>query len=331
MEALNELNHLAEIINCSDDSFVLISHVGPDGDNIGSLVGLALGLLQLKKKVTVINVDQTPKKYHFLEKYITISNAKEYQEQGGSLIVLDCPDLKRTGLPEGLIKSFVKIVNIDHHISNIFFGDINLVDTRAAATGEIVFKLLQKLNINFTPELSTALYTAIMTDTGSFRFENTTGFSLETGAFLINHGADLNRINLEVYETFTPASIRFMAAALNKLEIAQSGTIAWIIVSNEMYKQFGVNEDDFEGLVNYAKSIAGIEVAFLVKEVEDGTLKVSLRSKGVVDVNEIAAKFGGGGHKKAAGFTTGNYKAYQSLIKEILLETNKILAPGVIK
>jgi phosphoesterase RecJ-like protein len=328
MEVLNQLNQLADIIKSSEDNYVLISHVGPDGDNIGSLVGLALGLLQLKKKVTVINADPTPKKYHFLEKYISIAAAKEYQEQDGSLIVLDCPDLKRTGLSDGAISSFSRMVNIDHHISNIFFGDLNLVDTSAAATGEIVFKLLQNLNIDFTPEISTALYTAIMTDTGSFRYENTTGFSLETGAFLINHGADLNKINVEVYETFSPASIRFMAAALNKLEIAQGGTIAWIIVTNEMYKQFGVNEDDFEGLVNYAKSIAGIEVAFLVKEGEDGTLKVSLRSKGVVDVNEIAAQFGGGGHKKAAGFKTGNYSNYESLVKDILFETSKMLASG---
>ncbi|MBS4024844.1 MAG: bifunctional oligoribonuclease/PAP phosphatase NrnA [Clostridia bacterium] len=328
MEVLNELNKLADIIKSSEDNYVLISHVGPDGDNIGSLVGLALGLLQLKKKVTVINADPTPKKYHFLEKCISISAAKEYKKQDGNLIVLDCPDLKRTGLSEDAISSFSRVVNIDHHISNILFGDINLVDTSAAATGEIVFKLLQKLNIDFTPDISTPLYTAIMTDTGSFRYENTTGFSLETGAFLINHGADLNKINVEVYETFSPASIRFMAAALKKLEIAQIGTIAWIIVTNEMYKQFGVNEDDFEGLVNYAKSIAGIEVAFLVKEGEDSTLKVSLRSKGVIDVNEIAAKFGGGGHKKAAGFMTGDYSNYESLVKDILFETSKMLASG---
>ena len=298
------------------EDIILISHINPDGDNVGSLVGMALGLTQLGKRVTIVNHDNTPQKLKFLTELYPVIVCQDLNNFSGKIITLDCTEWSRTGfdaLPDGLSI----IMNIDHHVSNLNFAKVNLVDTGAAATGEIVYKLLKQMGATFTPQLSTALYTALMTDTGSFRFSNTTPFTLETAAVLLGTGADTETINVSIYETSSLGYIRFLAAALNVLEISKEGKIAWIGISSKMMDEHGVSVEECENLVNYAKAINGVEVAFLIKETPDNKLKVSFRSKGMLDVNKIAAEFGGGGHQRAAGCIVAETKM-EDLINKIL-------------
>ncbi len=322
MSTLTQYQKAIEALSEHED-IILISHINPDGDNLGSLVGMALGLTQLGKRVTIINHDNTPQKLKFLTELYPVTVCQDLNNFSGKIITLDCTEWRRTGfdvLPDNLSI----IMNIDHHVSNLYFAKVNLVDTAAAATGEIVYKLLQQMGVTFTPQLSTALYTALMTDTGSFRFSNTTPFTLETAAVLLGNGADTETINISIYETSSLGYIRFLAAALNVLEISKEGKIAWIGISSKMMDEHGVSVEECENLVNYAKTINGVEVAFLVKETQDNKLKVSFRSKGALDVNKIAAEFGGGGHQRAAGCIVADTQM-ETLINDILNTVNKQL------
>ncbi|MDW7674306.1 MAG: bifunctional oligoribonuclease/PAP phosphatase NrnA [Bacillota bacterium] len=322
MSLSQEINKFKELVNNEND-FILISHVSPDGDNIGSIVALALGLQQLGKKVVAVNTDPTPSKYRYLTDFFPIFERGTLENLQGVLITLDTTDMARTGLEEAL--TYPKIINIDHHISNSQFGDINIVDTEAAATGEIVFKLLEHLQVAITRDIATGLYTALMTDTGSFRFSNTTSYTHNTAAALLEAGADLELINSQIYETVSLSSLKFTAAALNKLQINQQGTVGWIELDDSLFEKFAVNYDEGEGLVNYVKSVSGVEVAFILKELKEREIKISFRSKGLVDVNQIAAKFGGGGHKKAAGCHIINYQSKEKVLQSILERINQYL------
>lgn len=323
MNNSTDLNEMAHILN-QNDNFILISHINPDGDNIGSMVGLYLALKQKNKNVKVINADSTPKKYQFLTKCCPIGSLNELENIKGPIITLDCTDLSRTGIKDiDKIASMHLIINIDHHISNKYFGNYNLVDAHAAATGEIIFNLIKSMEVDITPEIATALYTAIMTDTGSFRFTNTTAFSLETAGFLLKSGADLAVINTAVYETYSLEYMRFLGFALGQLELSEDGKIAWIEIKQEMLDKFNTKKDESEGLVNYAKSIDGVEVAFVINQLPDNSYKVSFRSKGNVDVNKIAGNFGGGGHQKAAGCIVGHYPTSKILREHIVTEIKK--------
>ena len=277
---------------------LIISHVDPDGDSIGSALALERLLSKLKIKSTLISVDGVPKVYRFLpgaNRFKKIIPRKICD----LAITIDCGDLKRVG-PFDLKKVTKIIVNIDHHPDNTLFGQINLAEP-ISATAEHIYRLAKLAQIKIDKEMATDLYTAIITDTGNFRYDNTTPEILEAAADLVKSGAKPDRIAHQVYETKTPSALKILGMALAGIEKSKDGKVAWTVITQDMIKKASSSDDELSGLVDYLRSIRGVEVAVLIHENRNGKVKINLRSKEKVNVSEIARKLGGGGHIRAAG------------------------------
>ncbi|MGI6406922.1 MAG: DHH family phosphoesterase [Syntrophaceticus sp.] len=300
----------------SYDNYILTTHLNPDGDALGSLTGLGLALSKTGKNVVMIMPNPIPAAFQFMPGVQQIK--KEVDQSAGfdMAIAVDCTDLNRVG--EQVRDVFLhteNIANIDHHISNRFFGNINIVDPQAAATGEIISDILQKSKIPITPDIATNLYTALVTDTGSFRQQNTTAKSLRTAAFLLDCGAQYRVIQQNLYEQRSLESLRLLVSGLQSISLNESGTIAWMTITQKSLLDSGAAVEDSEGMIEYVKSLKGVEVGILFKEADNGEIKVSFRSKNYLDVNQLASYFEGGGHERAAGCTiSGEIKEVEHLV-----------------
>lgn len=282
------------------ERFVLATHLNPDGDAIGSAVGLGLALRAMGKDVTVYDRDGVPEAYSFLpESGILVSELAPGGYKEAVLIVLDCNTPERAGLDGSL--GFRTTVVIDHHQTGTDFGDIRWVEPREAATGIMVYRLITALGVEVTREIATNLYAAVAIDTGIFRYQNTTADVLEVGAALVRAGADPADIAEKLYQSWSAARFRLFSMAMSEMEMA--GPIAMIHVTLDMHEQTGTVAAETETFVNYPLVMDSVTVSVLLKEKEDGLWKVSLRSKGDVDVSGVAAMFSGGGHRNAAGCT----------------------------
>jgi len=281
-------------------TFIVTSHISPDGDSLGSLLAMAHALSVYDKVVIPIVNDDIPKKYTFLPGADLIKTDDAYMKRADVLIALDCGDENRLGFKNDLKQYAKKIINIDHHKSNTFFGDLNIVDSAASSAGEIVYQLLEgKLNIDY--ETSLCLYTSIVTDTGSLRYANTTSTTLKILADLVDNGVKPDVVSRHVFEQRSLESVNLLALALGNLKIFEDGKVACIFVTQDMLRASGAKEEDTEGIINYAREIEGVEVGILFKEQADSTVKIGLRSNRKVDVRKIAESFKGGGHIRAAG------------------------------
>lgn len=287
------------------NNFLLVSHLNPDGDAIGSLLGLGLVLKELGKKVAIASPYPIPRTFTFLPGFELIQPPGSLSDMVFDIgVVLDCTDVERTGLEiEGLLKKTAILVNIDHHISNKEFGNLNLVDAHAAATGELIYEMLEDMKAPLTPEIATNLYVAIVTDTGSFQHQNTTERCHRNAASLLKLGAAHTRVYQYLYEERSLKSIRLLEKCLRTLSVSEDGMVAWMTVPQKYLVETGCGIEDCEELSDYPKSISGVEVGILFKQISNNEVKVSFRSKNYVDVNSLAASFGGGGHERAAGCT----------------------------
>jgi len=279
--------------------FLVTSHARPDGDAIGSTLALAHILRKMGKSAEIVLGDPVPLLYHPLPGSETIVRSTQVNGDYDAVIILECDSVQRTRL-HGLENQF--LINIDHHASSRPFANINWIDPSAVATAELIFRLAQAAQVKITPEIATCLYTAVLTDTGSFCYAPTNACTFELAKFLVEHGADPGKIAQSVYFSSPMSKMCLLGAALSRLE--RDGEIAWMSVTRHDMERFGALEEDCEGLVNYALSIAGIEVAIFFREVAHERIRVSIRSKGAVNVADIAQKFGGGGHECAGGFST---------------------------
>jgi phosphoesterase RecJ-like protein len=279
--------------------FLVTSHARPDGDAIGSTLALAQILRKMGKSAEIVLGDPVPLLYHPLPGSETIVRSSQVNGDYDAVIILECDSVQRTRL-RGLDNQF--LINIDHHASSRPFANINWIDPSAVATAELVFRLAQAAQVKITPEIATCLYTAVLTDTGAFCYAPTNACTFELAKFLVEHGADPGKIAQSVYFSSPMSKMCLLGAALSRLE--RDGEIAWMSVTRHDMERFGALEEDCEGLVNYALSISGIEVAIFFREVAQERIRVSIRSKGAVNVSEIAQKFGGGGHECAGGFST---------------------------
>ena len=282
------------------DEFLLLSHIHPDGDSIGSLLGLADLLEQLGKTFTITSTDPIPAGYQFLEGVTDINvGAKGLRERYNNVIILDLSDPRRTGCLQRYLKSAVNLITVDHHPGNEFLQP-KYVRTTACATGELIYELFQEAGIRPSRKGAQALYTAIMTDTGRFSYANTTQESLVIAADLVELGADPNSIYENVYQGKPLEFVKLLGKVLDTLQITCNGRVAYLYIDQEMLAQFSIEIGDTEHYISYAQMIEGVEVALLFRELTGGT-KVSWRSKAAVDVSVFAQEFGGGGHKNAAG------------------------------
>ncbi|MCO1601733.1 DHH family phosphoesterase [Desulfosporosinus nitroreducens] len=280
----------------------LFSHVSPDGDCLGSMLAIGLALEKMGKEVSFYNPNPVPSNLMFLPGSSRISQQLP-DPQPETLVFVDCTDLGRVNLLTSDISKVSTILNLDHHISNQHFGHINWVDAQASAVGELALTLINLLGAEIDSEIATNVYTAIVTDSGCFQYGNTTAQTHRLTAELLDLGIDLVSIHHKIFDQKPLSQIKLLQYALNGLEIHAEGQLALMTLSLEDFQKSGAEQELSEGLVNHARSIAGVEAAVLLKEAGPLEIKAGLRSNLWLDVNAIAAKFGGGGHNRAAGCT----------------------------
>lgn len=295
------------------NKFLIISHVNPEGDAVGSTIGLALALKELGKDVTPYLEDQVPAVYSFLPGVDLVTNKVESDDWYDAVFAVDCGKMERLGKGFEKIVNRGIIINIDHHTTNDHFGDINIVEPNACAAGELIYDLLNAASIKITRDIAVNLYVAIHTDTGSFKYSASTPEAFRKAGELVALGADPWEISQHVYESYPLKRIKLLIHVLETLELADGGKIASMVITRNLLNRFQAKEDLVEGFVNYARAIEGVEVALLFKETDAGKYKVSFRSKGNINVADVASSFGGGGHVNASGC---NIRGSLELVKE---------------
>ena len=278
------------------DRFLLTSHARPDGDAVGSALACCQILRSMGKQADVVLHDGVPRIYQPLPFADTVVRAERVNGNYDAAIILECDSIQRTRL-EGLENRF--LISIDHHVSGRPFAHVNWIDPKAVATAEMVYRLAREAGVKISPEIATCLYTAVLTDTGSFMFEGTNEHTFALARELVLAGADPAHCARNVYFGHSTAKMRLLGAALSNLH--REGPLAWIWVTRDQMDRFAAKEEDCEGLVNYVLSIQDVEVAVFFRELPDGRYRVSLRSKGQLDVAAVAGQFGGGGHACASG------------------------------
>lgn len=278
--------------------FLLTSHARPDGDAVGSALACGQILRQMGKEAEVVLHDGVPRIYQRLPFADRVVQAERVNGNYEAAIILECDSIQRTRL-EGLENRF--LINIDHHLSGRPFANVNWIDPKAVATAELVYRLAREAGVTITPEIATCLYTAVLADTGSFMFEGTSEHTFSLARELVMAGADPARCARNIYFANSTAKMRLLGAALSNLH--REGCLAWIWITREQMERCEAKEEDCEGLVNYALSIQDVEVAAFFRELPDGRYRVSLRSKGGLNVAAVAEQFGGGGHECASGLS----------------------------
>ncbi|MFH1189117.1 MAG: bifunctional oligoribonuclease/PAP phosphatase NrnA [Candidatus Omnitrophota bacterium] len=284
-------------------NFLISAHINPEGDSLCSQLAMKELLAALGKKAVIVNHDPVPDHYKFLPGIYGLSTDLTRKVDFDAALILDCPTLKRVGDVAGMIGKDKTIINIDHHISSEKFGDVNWVDPDASSTGEMVYKLFKEMKVPLTKEIALSLYIAILTDTGSFNYDNTSAITHEIAGDLLGYGLEPGSVSESVYERRTLIDIKLLGLVLSTLKVNKTGEIAYLAITRKMISETGADISKSEGFVNYARSIEGVKVAALFKEdmKNSGKINVSFRSKSGADVNKIASFFGGGGHVKASG------------------------------
>jgi phosphoesterase RecJ-like protein len=280
---------------------LISTHVSPEGDALGSALALAHALRGMGKEALVVNRDPVPRLLDFLPSAGLFRQVSLPEGDHELLVVVDCGDLDRTALFNERRPPL--IINIDHHVTNKRFGQINWVEPDAAATAEMIAVLLGDMGVPLTKEIALCLYTALMTETGSFKYSNTTPAVFRLAAELAERGVQPAWVSQKIYERNTINRLKLLGALLERMEITADRTVAWVTIPAELFSRTGTTAEDAEDFVNYPRSLTETEVAILIRDAEPGRVKVSFRASGDVDVSAIAAQFGGGGHRKAAGCT----------------------------
>ena len=300
---------IKEIIGAirKNNRFLITAHVNLEGDSLGSQLAMKELLKSIGKEAFILDNDPVPEHYKFLPGAGDVSIDPDKITDFEVAVILDCPTLNRVGRIKDVIRKKAKLVlNIDHHISNEKFGDINWVEPHASSAGEMVYKLYKEMGVKLTKEVALSLYIAILTDTGSFNYDNTSSVTHEIAGELLGYGLDPAGVSESVYERRSVEDIKLLGLVLATLRVNKEGTVAYLQVTREMLKNTGADMAKSEGLINYARSIDKVRGAVLFKEdlKEKNKINVSFRSKGngdTVDVNKVASFFGGGGHMRASG------------------------------
>ena len=309
----SELQQIVDAIG-SRRRFVISSHSRPDGDSIGSSVAMAYALRELGKLAVVVHKDMAPPPLLAFPGVPDIQIADEVEGDFDASIIMECGDLARTAV-RGLDRFFV--INIDHHPGNSGYGQINWFDAGAAACGEMVFDLINALGVRLTPEIATHIYLAILTDTGSFHYSSISPRTFDICRLALEAGVDPVRVARNVYDSNNMGRLKLFGAVLSAMQIDGTGRIAIVYLDHEMARAAGGTYEDTEGLINLPLTVKEIQAVVFFKQIEGDEYRVSMRSKGDIDIGSVAKEFGGGGHKNAAGCTVnGAIDALQKLFIE---------------
>lgn len=295
------INNVIEKIKESK-KIAITFHASPDGDSLGSSTALTLALRSIGKDCTILCKEAIPQTFTYLPCSEEITGENYNVEKDTDLvIVLDCGDFKRINAEILLENRDYTLINVDHHMSNELYGDLNYVNTNAAAVGEIVYQILKLLDINLTKEIGVALYTSLLTDTGSFRHSNTTSDTHNIAGDIINTGIDFSEIHRIIFDNKSFNKVKLYGKVIETMTLECNKKVVFIELTNKMLEELNLDGSDTSDLIAFGSKVEGSEVTVLIKESEDG-VKVSLRSKNKIDVRRVAEGFNGGGHIRAAGF-----------------------------
>ncbi len=311
------LSQVIELIE-SKRRFAITSHVRPDGDSLGSSLGLYWLLRALGKEVEVIMRDPVPHAYSRLPGAAEVRVTPAVDRDYDAVFVIECSDIERPGLKD-LDKQFV--VNIDHHSTTALFGTINWIDSTASAVGEMIYNLCKAIGVRVTREIAECIYTALVTDTGSFHYSNTTDRTFKIASELVRAGVKPAKVAENVFNSHPWSKLDLLTQVLSTLRRDSSGRVAWMRQTLEMKEVAGAFDEDGDGFVNYPLSVGCVEAVAFLKECAPGVYRASLRSKGDVNVARVAEQFGGGGHRNAAGCTLrGSWEEVERTIVQALVE-----------
>src|ERR687883_283213 len=293
------LNQVVEVIEAKR-RFAITSHIRPDGDSLGSSLGLYWLLRALDKDAEVIMRDAVPHAYQKLPGAEAVRVTPRVDRQYDAVFVIECSDITRPGLTD-LEKQFV--VNIDHHSTSALFGSLNWIDPTASAVGEMIYNLCKAVGVRVTREMAECVYTALITDTGSFHYSNTSERTFKVASELVRAGVKPAKVSQAVFANYPWSKLELLAEVLSTVKRDPSGRVAWLVQTQEMQERAHASDEDGDGFVNYPMGCGDVEACAFFKETTPGVYRVSLRSKCDVNVARIAERFGGGGHRNAAGCT----------------------------
>ena len=311
----------------ANDRFLLVTHVNPDGDAIGSLGALALVLEAMGKEVVAYCQDEVPGFLQFLPYADRIVTEILGPDRFEVAVVLDCGELDRIGNAAEILQHVQKIIHIDHHGSGNDFGQLNLVRPECSSTAEILYEIFQAIPVNLSSEAAENIFTAILTDTGSFRFANTTARALTIAAEMVSLGVEPEKVAAQVYDSMSPERLHLLSLSLETLTLKDNGRLAAMLVSRQMLEETGTTTIDTDGFVNYPRAIGTALMAVFFREMDGGQVNVSLRSRGGVNVAEFARNHGGGGHHNAAAFRTEG--PLPEVVDNILKAAKEFIAGGL--
>ena len=303
--------------------FLIMTHKDPDGDGIGSMLALGRSLSKAGKEAVLMTQEPVSPPLNLLK---GAQNIRESLPSGGGFdaaVVLDCAERSRLGKFTGELARNRVVINIDHHVTNESFGDLNLVHPESSSTGELVFRLIESAGLPMDPEIAGNLFAAVQTDTGSFRYSNTTPEAMRTAADLMELGADPWEISTTVMDSHSLPRLRLLEMALGTVELHHGGEISTMVLSERMFRETGTLLSDSERFVEYPRFILGVELGVLIRQTGKNDCKISLRSNRWLDVASLASRFGGGGHARAAGFEA--HGSLEDVKKNFLTEAGRFL------
>jgi len=316
------LNKIAAILK-EKTSFLLLTHKDADADGIGSMLALGKALLNAKKEVVSLTEEPVNSPVRLLKGYDRIVREVDFETDFDVVITLDCGDKDRVGAPHKYIEGSALIINIDHHETHDPFGDFNVVDSGSSSTGELVYRVIKECGFPIDFEMAENIFAAIQADTGSFKYENTTSQSFRIAAEMMDYGVEPSRISLMMTDDYSLSGMRLLEMALGAVEFYYEGRLGMLMVSSEMLEKARAQWEDSEKFVDYLRHVSGVELAVLVRETGRDIYKFSMRSNRKVNVAQLAAMFGGGGHARAAGFECHN--AIGAVKNNFLKETGRFL------
>ena len=314
---------IKEILEAIDqgEKFLITAHVRPDGDALGSELALFLLLTDLGKEAVICNQDDTPEHYRFLPAAERIVHELENIEKYDVAFILDCSELDRVGKISGDIVRVKTLINIDHHVSNGGFCQLKLLDPKASSTGELLYRLMRKMQVKLTKDICTNLYAAILTDTGGFRYSSTHQETLWAAGDLVEGGASPQWISENIYESDSPVKLQLLSRVLETLTLDMKTKTASLVVTQQHLQDTGAMMEHTDGFIDIPRTVKGIDISMLYTQTEGTHFKLSLRSKGKVNVEKIARKFGGGGHINAAACRVeGNIDEIKQRVLEAVRE-----------
>lgn len=312
------IKKISDIIRAGN-RFLISSHVRLDGDALGSELALYYALRDMGKEAVVYNQDETPQLYNFLPGVDFIIHNVDSVDGYDAVFLLDCSNLDRMGDEWNRIGAMSTVINIDHHVSNDFFSELSLVDVNASSTGEILYRLMCDMGVSITKDIAVNLYTAILTDTGSFRYSNTGIYTFTVASKLVQAGVDPRWVAEKVYESRSNEQIMLLREALGTLELHENIKTGFMVVSRKMMERTGSMPEHTEGFVDLIRSIGSVSVAVFLQENSEDCYKISLRSKGNINVGKIAEHFGGGGHVNASACRiAGGIRTVKRKLLEVL-------------